>query len=213
MNIFLVRHAQSNSNVDNSVLHTSTNMSITLTDKGILQAKETGAFLADKIHTQGGIKIWNSPYERTRQTAKIIKDAFKGKKIFASEEHINLAERQFGLIDNVASYMDDYPHEVSHYNLHKEAQQEFFVRPPLGESAYDMCLRLDFFLRCILPSSVEKQHIIVTHGAAMRGLLMMSQKKPYEWYNEQKNPLNASVHAIIDGLYRGEVFTPSEKTS
>lgn len=212
MNIFLVRHAQSNANVDNTVLHNMTNMNVTLTENGLIQAKETGEFLSQNIRSQGGIKIWNSPYERTRQTAKIIKDSFRGKAIFASEESIYLSERQFGLIDNIASYNEDYKNELEHYNLHREARQEYFVRPPLGESPFDMCLRLDAFLKMILASSIESQHIIVTHGAVIRGLIMMSQKKNYEWYNEQPNPFNASVHGIIEGVYKGQVFAPQEKT-
>jgi broad specificity phosphatase PhoE len=212
MNIFLVRHAQSNANVDSTVLHNMTNMNVSLTETGIIQAKEVGTFLSENIRPQGGIKIWNSPYERTRQTAKIIKDSFRGKAIFTTEESIYLSERQFGLIDNTVSYNEEYKHELEHYNLHREARQEYFVRPPLGESPFDMCLRLDAFLRTILSSSIESQHIIVTHGAVIRGLLMMNQKKNYEWYNEQPNPFNASVHGVINGVYQGQIFSPQEKT-
>lgn len=212
MNIFLVRHAQSQANVDNAVLHHTPNMNIELTELGTKQAKETGQFFLEKIDAHGGIKVWNSPYKRTRQTAQIIKEQFKGQKIIATEESIYLAERQFGLIDNLGTYSQDYPNEMNHFNLHKDVGQEYFVRPPLGESPFDMCMRLDYFLRSVLSNSVESNHIIVTHGAAIRGLIMMSQKYSYEWYNSKSNPLNASVHAIIDGLYKGEFFYPQEKT-
>ena len=72
--IYLVRHAQSEANVNFRILRTKTNMSANITDIGHVQAKETGIFLNSVLNKNADIKIWNSPYQRTRQTAQIIKD-------------------------------------------------------------------------------------------------------------------------------------------
>jgi broad specificity phosphatase PhoE len=220
MNIFLVRHAQSQSNVDPNILKLQTNMAVELSEIGHAQAKETGLFLAENLKIRGNdgyglpIKVWNSPYNRTRQTSKIIKDILRMKGIaFEEEESIHIVERQFGLVDDVVGYHthQDFKHEANHYNLHKSSNHDFFARPPLGESPFDMCTRLDFFLKVILPNDGNKNHIVVSHGAAIRGLIMMHQKQKYEEYT-CPNPANASVRQLADKHYRGEIFKPTMTT-
>lgn len=213
MKIYLVRHAQSQSNVDLSILKLQTNMAVELSSDGFKQAEETGKFLAEHIK-KGKIKVWNSPYTRTRQTAYAIKETLKNNgEIFQEEESIYIAERQFGLVDDVDNYTSYYKHEAKHYKLHKEHSHDFFARPPLGESPFDMCMRLDFFIRTILSSESDvEHHIIVSHGAAIRGFIMMHQKQKYEEYN-CPNPYNASVRLIDNGQYKGEIFKPSKVTA
>jgi broad specificity phosphatase PhoE len=74
-----------------------------------------------------------------------------------------------------------------------------------------MCTRLDFFLKVILPNDGNKNHIVVSHGAAIRGLIMMHQKQKYEEYT-CPNPANASVRQLVDKHYRGEIFKPTKST-
>ena len=208
-NLYLVRHAQSEANVNGRVLKSKTNVGVSLTQKGEIQAQETGGFLSQKLKHLP-IKIWNSPYERTRKTALAIKNTLKQQHVhFEEEESIYLAERQFGLLDDANDYANSHATELAHYKLHSDEKREFFARPPLGESPFDMCMRLDFFLRCVLPESDAFQHVIVSHGAAVRGLIVMNQKLPYERYLEMPNPANASVHFIEGGHhYKGEIFKP-----
>ncbi len=209
MNIFLVRHAQSESNVDVKALHIKTNMAIDLSPLGQKQALETGLYMSEYMKGET-IKVWNSPYNRTRQTAKAITDALSMKGLsFTEEESIYLAERQFGLVDDVDRYEEKFPLEDKHYQLHKEHAHDFFVRPPLGESPFDMCTRLDFFIKSVLAQDSHiENHIIVSHGAAIRGFIMMHQKDKYETYTS-KNPANASVRLIEGTSYKGEIFVPS----
>lgn len=213
MNIYFVRHAQSKANIDLNVLKTATNMSIGLSELGFEQAKETGSFLANHFQHSDSIKVWNSPYNRTRQTADIIKEELKKSNFsFTTEESIYIAEKQFGLVDDVKDYNNNYPYEAKHWQMHKEHSHDFFARPPLGESAFDMCLRLDFFLKNVLSKDDSiKNHIVVSHGAAIRGLLMMNQKWTYEEFT-QPNPFNASVTLVNNDILKGCIFIPSEKT-
>ena len=212
MKIFLIRHAQSESNVDPKELHIKTNIGINLSPLGVTQALETGQYIAKNISGEN-IKLWNSPYNRTRQTAQAIALALSQSNTdFIQEESIHLSERQFGLVDSVADFDTHFPNESNHYNMHREQNHDFFVRPPLGESPFDMCLRLDFFLKSVLPTDAcIDTHIIVSHGAAIRGLIMMHQGQTYETYTN-KNPANASVRLIEDSEYRGEIFIPSMAT-
>lgn len=85
MRIFLVRHGMSQSNEDWSVNQRVADHAIALSEEGKRQAREAGAFLARYfaenlvLHQAGSlgdkatallpkIRIWNSPYLRTRQT-------------------------------------------------------------------------------------------------------------------------------------------------
>ncbi len=210
--IYLVRHAQSEANVNFRILRTKTNMSANITDIGHVQAKETGIYLNSVLNKNADIKIWNSPYQRTRQTAQIIKDNLKDFR-YEEEESLYIGERQFGVLDSAENYSHEYKEEVKHYLMHKKEKHDFFVRPSLGESPYDMCLRLDAFINFYLKTTTNTQHVLVLHGAAIKGFLMMWLKKNYEWYNEQNNSHNAAIHYIDEhNKYHGEIFTPSDIT-
>lgn len=223
--LYIVRHAQSAANVDHSILRNNTNVGINLTPTGLEQALETAQFLTQNIkasfienkhfvqNLRPQFKIWNSPYERTRHTAKIIKEHFKKEGIlFLEEENIHISERQMGLIDDAQDYPQSHPAEFNHYKLYNAAKHDFFIRPPLGESAFDVCSRLDFFLKNIVEKESQYKHIIVTHGACVRGFIMMACKRTYEDYLNMKNPYNASVTYIENTIHNGMIFIPKEKT-
>lgn len=223
--IYLVRHAQSHANVDNLVLRKNTNMGIDLTDIGREQILEAGKFLSTHFlnkepvplnlmtHLTPKIKVWNSPYDRTRKTAQAIKDELAANGLqYVEEENIHIAERQLGIIDEHEDYENSYPAEFNHYQLHRTAKQEFFVRPPLGESAFDMCLRLDFFLKNYVEKESQYEHIVVTHGACVRGLIMLLTKDTYESYSKMNNPHNASIHYIENHKNKGLIFEPNNIT-
>ena len=208
--IFLVRHAQSESNADLKVLINKTNIAINLTETGVLQAREVGLELA-KYHNESKetIKIWNSPYFRTRETAHYIKESLKQSNIsYAEEESIYICERQFGLLDDNQDSKHTHIKEHNHYMLHVDYKHDFWARPPLGESAFDMCLRLDNFIRTVMFEKHYDNHIIVSHGAAIRGFITMKQKISFEKYTAMPNPHNASVSLIDGEEYKGVVFTP-----
>lgn len=208
--IFLVRHAQSESNADPRVLIGKTNIGVHLTDTGILQAHEVGIGLAQyHKETKETIKIWNSPYFRTRETAQYIKEALTASNIaYAEEESIYICERQFGLLDDNQDSQTTHVKEHSHYKLYAENKHDFWVRPPLGESPFDMCLRLDNFIRTVMFEKPYDNHVIVSHGAAIRGFITMKQKLGFEAYTAMPNPHNASVSLIDGEEYKGIIFTP-----
>lgn len=217
-NIYLVRHAQSESNVDFNVLKGKTNVGISLTEQGKKQIKETSILLSEHLLKNSPqnhfiTKVWNSPYERTRLTANQVKETFTAHNVeFVAEESIYLAERQFGIVDDSQDYEGNHNDAYNHYQLHSKEKKEFFVRPMLGESPFDMCIRLDFFIRTVLANDTNVNHVIVSHGAAIRGFLMMHQKWEYESYTKMPNPYNASIHYIENNEYKGELFSPTERT-
>ena len=142
MRIFLVRHGQSRSNVDATENRRVADHAIALSDEGQRQARACGGFLADYFARHllesgtGGaflpaIRLWHSPYLRTRQTAAAIVETCRlpcdaalpaararsadgpgrsiherraaGESFFADrKEHLLLAEQQFGIFDGLS---------------------------------------------------------------------------------------------------------------
>lgn len=108
MEIILVRHGESLSNLDKSVHQSTPDHAIPLTEKGWEQAAEAGkkirSFLDPHnvysfIDPNRFIKtyLWQSPYLRTRQTTKQIQDQLRfgcyGSIIDKVKEDVALAER------------------------------------------------------------------------------------------------------------------------
>ena len=77
LNIYLIRHGETEANVDTSVYVDKADHAIRLTSAGITQAEEAGAFLAERLLAEqkqnpedfGKIRLWHSPYYRARETA------------------------------------------------------------------------------------------------------------------------------------------------
>lgn len=220
-NIFLVRHAQSEANVNYNVLHHKTNMKVNLTNAGIQQAIETGHFFGNFLRKTDtllkDIYLWNSPFNRTRQTASKIKEVLTN--VYGQDvkqiESPYLIERNFGLVDADAHYFSRPENEAAkeYFKRHKSSDDEFFCMPPLGEAPFDMAMRMhQFYLHYInTPEMKEHIHIIVSHGASLRGLNLMVHHIPHEKY-PGPNPLNASVSTMSpNGLQ--EIFSPNLKSS
>jgi broad specificity phosphatase PhoE len=103
-NIYLVRHGESLANVDRAIHATIPDHKIPLSDRGMQQATDAGAelvtLLPQGINTR--VRIWVSPYLRTRQTAnQIAKELSNYFNNIDMREHINLCEQQFGLFDGI----------------------------------------------------------------------------------------------------------------
>lgn len=220
--LYLLRHAYSFANENPAVLHKTANMSVGLTEIGVRQAKEAGLKileLAKELQDQGCVlKIWNSPYQRTRHTADIVKEILTREQIpYLQEESIYLGERQLGLIDDCADHLQTHRHEQTHYQIYKRENKDFFVRPPLGESYYDVAIRADFFLKNYIEKEVEfcgKKivHLLVSHGGCIKALCMMQAKWTYEKCSETPNPSNASITKITDKEVDMDWFQPKTRS-
>lgn len=222
-NIFLVRHGQSLANVDRfAAKGVLPDHAIPLTELGQQQADAAGPALVqimqrEHIHLSGysNIRMWTSPYLRTRDTAQRIHQSLKP--IFPKldlKEHINLAEQQFGLFDNVPD--EDlpkvFPLEHSHYDLAEKFNGRFWARMPLGESRFDVAVRVHQAFGTFIRD--EDKHgidnlIVVCHGVTMRAFIMQWLNLPYEWMDEQRNPGNCDIYHIGQKMH-GYVYKNGE---
>lgn len=130
---------------------------ISLTNKGIEQAKKTGRHLKNK-----GIKFdicFISPYKRTVQTAEnILLGLESGIKVF---QDIRLREKEFGRLHGVPKnkIKDKFPEE----HRARKMEGKFYYRLLGGENYPDVAMRVHSFLDKLVRDYSGKNILIITH--------------------------------------------------
>ncbi len=202
MHIFLIRHGESNSNTGENFVSRVPDHLVSLTENGLKQADENGKWLAEYCKKKGinleNAMIWRSPYLRTRQTC----DAFnKHLKIKEVREDITLIEQQFGLFDAIPDekWGELYPNENAEYQRQLNNFGKFYARLPLGESPFDVAIRVYQFFQTI-KRDLQKHNrdtiFVFTHGTTLRTFLLRWFHYSPEWYHEEKNPKNCWIREI-----------------
>ncbi len=202
MHIFLIRHGESISNAGENYVNRIPDHLVPLTENGKKQAYEGGIWLKEYCEKKGidisRARIWRSPFLRTRQTA----DEFnKSLGITDIKEDITLTEQQFGLFDSIPyeRWGELYPNEYLEYERQLANYGKFYARLPLGESPFDVAVRVHQFLGTI-HRDYEKHGIdtlfIFTHGTTMRTFLLRWFHYSPEWYHEEHNPKNCWIREI-----------------
>lgn len=211
MHIFLIRHGESVSNVGENYVARVPDHLVSLTETGKRQARENGAWLANYCKDKGidltKARIWRSPYLRTRQTC----DEFnKSLGITDIREDITLTEQQFGLFDSVPEeeWGKQYPNEYAEYLRQQSNYGKFYARLPLGESPFDVAIRIHQFLGTIHRD--EQKHgidtlFIFTHGTTLRTFLLRWFHYSPEWYHEERNPKNCWIREIDGDIDKGYI--------
>ncbi len=120
--IFLVRHGQSEGNVNEKAYHNIPDWKIKLTDEGEREAFELGKKIKNIIENEP-VYIYYSPYLRTRQTLKKMLESLKSNDFYGIQEEPRITEQQFGNFQNSA--MPDYKQQ-------KRLFGNFYYRYPNG---------------------------------------------------------------------------------
>lgn len=218
MRIFLVRHGQSIANADKSIHLHMADHAIPLSRLGEAQALRAGLALSEYLKRSLTMsatypRLWTSPYKRARQTADLIQQNCR----FISDrrEHILLCEQQFGLFDGIShegtknEILERYPDEYHHYKKCEEFEGAFWARMPLGESKFDLAVRVHqafgTFQRDAQKHGIN-DIIIVAHGSTNRAFAMMWLHHPFEWFEKEPNPKNCSIRLIEDNVDRGYIY-------
>lgn len=205
-NIYLVRHGESLANIDHGVYKVTPDHAIELSEAGRNQASEVGKklsiLLPNNILSEN-LRIWTSPYKRTRQTAQLILNSLNNRYPSQNQikEHINLCEQQFGLFDGLTDeeLKLNFPLEYANYDLAEKHEGKFWARMPLGESRFDVAIRVqqafDTFYREAKHNKIENI-IVICHGVTLRAFVMQWFNLPYEWFENQPNPKNCDIYHI-----------------
>ena len=194
MNIYLVRHGQSEQNANKNYFCSNDEI-IPLTEKGIEQAKEAGIFLS-KLPL-GKTLIISSPYVRAKQTASEIAKLTNLKTIKYDNK---LQEFKRGIFGNYTfeECSKIFPEEFSEFKRQLKSKDKFYARPPEGESAYDLCLKLAPYKSILdkLKNANYDSIIIVSHSGAIRSMLCSLMEYDKEWYYNEPNMQNCSIRHL-----------------
>ncbi|KAK1432430.1 hypothetical protein QVD17_09326 [Tagetes erecta] len=191
--IILVRHGESEGNIDGSAYSTTPDYKIPLTQQGITQANLAGTKIKTVISDSGTNKNWKvffyvSPYERSRSSLLEIGRSFPKNSVIGVREECRIREQDFGNFQ-IAERMQIIKKT-------RERFGRFFYRFPEGESAADVYDRVSSFLESLWRDidmnrfnhdpSHDLNLIIVSHGLTTRVFLM----KWFKWTVEQFEHLN-----------------------
>lgn len=163
--IILLRHGESEANVDSDVYARVPDWRIALTGKGMEQAREAGRRIAESIGDET-FGVFCSPYVRTVQTKDAMLEGIGRTPLFDYQDP-TLREQEYGNMPPADE------------NAANRAQRKqfgyFFYRFPDGESCADvydrMALFLDSLYRRFKRPGCPSNIIIVSHGTAIKCFL------------------------------------------
>ncbi|KAK7366740.1 hypothetical protein VNO80_08737 [Phaseolus coccineus] len=192
--IILVRHGESEGNVDESVYTRIPDPKISLTQKGRDQAEACGNRIKQMIEKEQGqnwqVYFYVSPYQRTLQTLQHLARPFERSRIAGFREEPRIREQDFGNFQNREKMRVE--------KALRQLYGRFFYRFPDGESAADVydritgfreTLRTDINIGRYQPPGEKKTEmnlVIVSHGLTLRVFLM----RWYKWTVQQFEGLN-----------------------
>ena len=173
--IILLRHGESEANVDHEVYAKVPDWKISLTDTGVAQAHEAGRKIAGLIG-DGAFGVFSSPYVRTEQTKNAMLEEIGRDPVFDYQDP-TLREQEYGNMP---------PTDENEANrAFRKKFGYFFYRFPEGESCADvydrMALFLDSLYRRFDRPSCPENIIIVSHGTAIKCFLA----RWYHWSIER----------------------------
>ena len=221
LTMHLVRHGESEANLDYGVNKRLADHRIPLSPRGHEQAVQAGMILARCLAgvrrngSGGRIAVYKSPYLRTGQTwdglrtGMVAQAEKEGDAERVAEygrlqavESIHLRELEFGLFDGIPDdqLAEAFPLEHAHYSKLKRFEGEFYARMPCGESRCDVAQRVHQFFGTLVRD--HERHgvttaIIVSHGVTLRAFAMMWRGLPVSWIENEPNPGNCSIRTIV----------------
>ena len=215
MRIFLIRHGESVANIGANETLGLADHRVVLTEIGKAQAKKSAISLKEYLlENKIGLskaRAWFSPYDRTKETMEIFNSILNLDKHMDVREDISLTEQQFGLFDSIpdSKWEDMFPNEYRAWNMFKSQKGKFWARLPMGESPFDVAVRVKNFFGT-LKRDYEKHGIdtifIFTHGTTLRTFVMQYLHRTVEWYEEEHNPGNCWIRLIEDKEDRGYIY-------
>ena len=185
--ILLIRHGQSQGNVDVNQYQTIPDYALTLTPRGIEQSKQAGIQIKGIIDSES-LHVYLSPYIRARQTFQQLKTSLEAN-IVGVVEDPRIREQDWGHLR--------HPDENEEIRRQRDGFSTFYYRIPDGESGADVYDRVSTFLET-LHRDFNKPHfpqnaLIVTHGLTLRLFLMRWFHWTVEEFENLRNPMNGQV--------------------
>ncbi|HMP92274.1 MAG TPA: histidine phosphatase family protein [Phnomibacter sp.] len=202
--IILVRHGESEGNIDRNTYAVKQDYKLLLTPQGIAQADIAGRQLRQIIGDER-LLFYVSPLWRTRMTFEHIAKHFDESR-YRWKEDPRLREQEWGHFRDLKANItiDDERNKFG----------TFYYRIKDGESCADVYDRMSDFLHSLY-RDFEKPHfppnvVIVTHGMTMRIFLMRWFHWTIEEFETLRNPRNCEIVEMLQDSATGKYKIVSE---
>jgi broad specificity phosphatase PhoE len=164
--IIICRHAESIEDVDNTIYDVLSDLEIPLTEKGVKQAHNFGAVLAQLLRDSPYVRFYTSPGVRNVQTLKVILQQLPDSININVEVEPLIVKQDWGNItveNRPAIEAERYKIGVLRYTF------------PTGESAAQLIERLTTFKEKIfgMQKDTGQDIVVFSHGFEFRVLLMI----------------------------------------
>ncbi|UQS84257.1 histidine phosphatase family protein [Bombilactobacillus thymidiniphilus] len=159
INVYIVRHGETNTNLERKVNGSATDLP--LNKRGVQQVKNLQAnFITNKIDC-----IYTSPLQRAQQTAKILNQKHHKPVIIDKR----LTEMNYGNWDGQDAVLikEDYPQVFDELGFFKENYSDYCT----GETFAHLANRLASFWDDLLNKHDEENVLLVCHGTVSRCLI------------------------------------------
>ncbi|KAG9158734.1 hypothetical protein Leryth_013638 [Lithospermum erythrorhizon] len=186
--IILVRHGESEGNVDETVYTRVADPKIGLTPKGVEEAEECGRKIKEMIEKDDGVDDWKvyfyvSPYRRSIETVRSLAKSFERSRIAGIREEPRLREQDFG------NFQDEQQMKI---------EKDVYDRI----TGFRETLRTDIDIGRFQPPGEQSPNVnlvLVSHGLTLRVFLM----RWYKWTVEQFEGLYNMGNGKIIVMERG----------
>jgi len=218
--LIMIRHGQSEGNVDELLYATIPDNAMRLTKLGFDMARMAGKALREQLPPGETVHFVVSPYARTVETFHGIVSAWcdpeefnhissRNKRLKAWytklvemgltwHEDPRIREQDFG------NYQD--PQVIKRCKSERHKFGSFYYRMPHGESASDVFDRVSTFLDSLwrsFESQRAQNYVLVTHGIAIRVFLARYFRYSIDQFNMLANPRNCEMVILAhDGCGR-----------
>jgi len=189
--IILVRHAESQGNIDDTLFGQTPDWLIPLTPLGHEQAGLAGRNIK-AIVKENPIYVYTSPCVRTKQTTADILESFDESQFIGLRQEPRLTGQQFGNFQD-SEVIRKSKRERRNYG-------RFYFRFPNGESGLDVYCRVTSFIATMFRDFQNKKIqdkklnvIIVTHGLTLRLFIMRWFQLAIHKFEKMINPPNAGI--------------------
>jgi broad specificity phosphatase PhoE len=196
--IILIRHGESEGNIDDSVYGNKPDYALRLTGLGRAQARAAGVRLKAMFGEEPA-QVYLSPLYRTRDTFAEIRESFPEGQLRHLEEP-RVREQEWGHLRDLKACA-----EVTRL---RDEYGAFYFRIPDGESAADVFDRVSDFLNTLYRDFEKPDFppnvLIVTHGMTLRLFLMRWFHYTVEEFEVLANPGNCAMVEMAlgpDGTY------------
>lgn len=197
--IILIRHGESEANVDKYLFGRVPDYTIELTEKGRRQAQEAGQRLKELVGEES-LYFYVSPFWRARSTFEEVAASFPREQFRYSEEP-RLREQEWGYLRCQEDF-DKICRERREYGT-------FYYRIPGGEAGSDVYDRINDLLGSLYRDFAKQEFpqncVLITHGLAIRLFIMRFFHLPVEDFERMTAPKNCDLVILElqkDGHYQ-----------